>query len=542
MVSSGPEGAALTFAVTSRAEPRILGRYELHEELASGGMATVHLGRLLGEVGFSRAVALKRLHEKYVKDPDFVSMFADEARLAARVRHPNVVPTLDVVVTQGELFLVMEYIHGESVFRLTKTLVERGEHIPLPIVSAIMTDMLEGLHAAHEAKSERGEPLGIVHRDVSPQNVLVGSDGISRVFDFGIAKAAVRLHSTEDGSLKGKFGYMSPEQLHNEPLDRRADLWAAGVVCWEILVGRRLFVADAPAAMMNRILTAEVPSPSAMGRPGHLDEVLRVALSKSTAQRFSTAREMAIGIERAVPPASNRTVAEWLHAVAGDSLRERGEKIARMESVGIPGRPSGATRVEVESLASAETRRSEPRPIVPSPLGPAFPSENAWRAAPSSGMLPPDQSGSGLPVMTAVPDAQAASGGWRAVAIGMFLALCLMAAVLGIVLRRALPVAAGTGTEEAAPVPVATPPTAATATPTSTPTSTSTPTVTPVAPVRNAAPSPIEVHAPREPARDSPSAKRPPPAPVRGSSAVPPKSPARGGASAGGSEFGAGPF
>jgi len=192
---------------------RVVGRYALYAEIAAGGMATVHFGRLLGPVGFSRTVAIKRLHPQFAKDPEFVSMFLDEARLAARIRHPNVVPTLDVVATQGELFLVMDYVQGESLSRLIRAARERGHRIPPRIVSSILTGALHGLHAAHEAKNERGEPLNIVHRDISPQNVLVGSDGVPRVLDFGVAKAAGRVQTTREGQLKGKLAYMAPEQI-----------------------------------------------------------------------------------------------------------------------------------------------------------------------------------------------------------------------------------------------------------------------------------------------------------------------------------------
>src|SRR5580704_9338075 len=150
--------------------PVIIGRYALYDEIASGGMATVHIGRLLGPVGFSRTVAIKRLHPQFAKDPDFVSMFLDEARLAARIRHPNVIGTLDVVALEGELFLVMEYVPGESLARLWRTTFESGRSIPLPIVSAILVGVLDGLHAAHEATDDNDEPLGIVHRDVSSQH------------------------------------------------------------------------------------------------------------------------------------------------------------------------------------------------------------------------------------------------------------------------------------------------------------------------------------------------------------------------------------
>src|SRR5580658_5515960 len=155
-------------------EPRLLGRYAIYDKIASGGMATVHLGRMLGAVGFARTVAIKRLHPQYAEDPEFVSMFLDEARLVARISHPNVVPTLDVVNTDGELIIVMEYIRGESLARLIRAAAQRDSVIPAPMAATLLVGVLHGLHAAHEAKSERGEPLGIVHRDVSPHNILIG--------------------------------------------------------------------------------------------------------------------------------------------------------------------------------------------------------------------------------------------------------------------------------------------------------------------------------------------------------------------------------
>ena len=183
-----------------------MGRYAIYDAIASGGMARVHLGRLLGPAGFGRTVAIKRLHAQFAENPDFVTMFLDEARLASRVRHPNVVPTLDVVAAEGELLLVMEYVHGEPLSRLLRTLSPRRERIPLRTTCAIVSSLLHGLHAAHEAKNEAGQDLGLVHRDVSPQNVLVGLDGVVRVADFGVAKAVVKAHTTREGELKGKFG------------------------------------------------------------------------------------------------------------------------------------------------------------------------------------------------------------------------------------------------------------------------------------------------------------------------------------------------
>src|SRR5258706_8005114 len=240
-------------------EPLVLGRYALHDQIAAGGMATVHVGRLLGPVGFSRTCAIKRLYPEYARDREFVAMFLDEARLASRIRHANVVTTLDIVAANGELFLVMDYVRGEALATLFKRVAEAGERAPLPILVSIMIGALEGLHAAHEATGENGEPLDLVHRDVSPQNILVDVDGVARVLDFGIAKAADRLQETRDGRLKGKPAYMSPEQVTAEALDRRADVYSAAAVLWEGITGKRLVAPSNHVAMMRQVLDAVHP-------------------------------------------------------------------------------------------------------------------------------------------------------------------------------------------------------------------------------------------------------------------------------------------
>jgi len=196
--------------VAERAAPRVLGRYAIYDAIASGGMATVHYGRLLGPVGFSRTVAIKRLHPQFAQDPEFVTMFLDEARLAGRIRHPNVVATLDVVASSNEIFLVMDYVHGESLARIVKEVTSRGELIPLPIALRIATDALQGLHAAHEARDERGLPLNIVHRDISPQNILVGVDGPLASWTLGWPRLPVRGKRLEKGRSKGSWGTWRP--------------------------------------------------------------------------------------------------------------------------------------------------------------------------------------------------------------------------------------------------------------------------------------------------------------------------------------------
>jgi serine/threonine-protein kinase len=331
----------------NEANVRVVGRYALYNAIAAGGMATVHLGRLLGPVGFSRTVAIKRLHAQFASDPEFVSMFLDEARLAARIRHPNVVQTIDVVATSGELFLVMDYVPGESVARLMRVLRDRQQTIPMRILSAVMAGALHGLHAAHEAKDERGHPLGIVHRDVSPQNIIVGTDGSPRVLDFGVAKAAGRVQTTREGQIKGKLSYMPPEQLRGGSVDRKTDIYAAGVMLWELLTGQRLFAADNEGAVVAKVLEGRVEPPShvlmrsrrmmtltdhTMRQLEALDQTILKAIAMEPSQRHNTAREMAIEIERKLPPATASECADWLESIAKDVLASRAALIAEIES------------------------------------------------------------------------------------------------------------------------------------------------------------------------------------------------------------------
>jgi serine/threonine-protein kinase len=314
---------------------RVVGRYALYGEIASGGMATVHIGRLLGPVGFARTIAIKRLHPQYAKDPEFVSMFLDEARVAARIAHPNVCATLDVVATQGELFLVMEYLQGETLSRMIRAVRHRGEIIDPRIAVSVMAQTLHGLHAAHEAKSERGEHLHIVHRDISPQNVLVGRDGVTKVLDFGVAKAAGRFHTTREGNVKGKLPYMSPEQLRGQPVDRQTDVYAAAVCLWEALTSKKLFKGDNEGSVLEQVLFGPIDPPSRWvpSVPPQLDALVMRGLERDKTRRFATAREFALALERALPPALASDIGDWVENVAGDVLNERAERIAEIESV-----------------------------------------------------------------------------------------------------------------------------------------------------------------------------------------------------------------
>jgi eukaryotic-like serine/threonine-protein kinase len=316
-------------------EKRWVGRYLLHGVIAAGGMATVYFGRFQGEGGFSRTVAVKCLHPQFALDPEFRAMFVDEARLCARIRHPNVVSTLDVVGVEGELSIVMEYVQGESLARLLRLGQRLGERIHPSAVATIMNGVLEGLHAAHEATSERGEPLGIVHRDVSPQNIMVGVDGVARVVDFGVAKAVGRLQTTREGQLKGKLSYMAPEQLKSENVDRRTDVYAASVVMWEALTGRRLFESEHEVGIFGKVLEGRIEPPSAYAPdvPAALDPIVMRGLERDPARRFASAQQMAMAIEEVIALAPPRRVGSWVTRLAESALAQRAEKLAEIESV-----------------------------------------------------------------------------------------------------------------------------------------------------------------------------------------------------------------
>ncbi|HEY8074130.1 MAG TPA: serine/threonine-protein kinase [Labilithrix sp.] len=336
-------------------EARVVGRYELFEAFASGGIARVHFGRSRGGGGFSRVVAIKRLHDAYAKDARFRTMLVDEARVAARVRHANVVAMLDVVDDGDEVLLVMEYVAGEALAKLARAARKSGEAVPPAIASAIVASMLDGLHAAHEATDAVGAPLGIVHRDVSPQNVIVGVDGVARILDFGVAKALGRAQATTHGEVKGKAAYMAPEQVRGETLDRRADVFAAGVVLWELLAGKRLFDADSAAASMMRVLEA---SPEAPSDDDAASAIALRALARDRDARWPTAAAMAEALRAAIAPAAAADVASWAMSLTKEALDARAERVAAVES-SAPIRASSPP----PSTASAEpsTPNAEPR-------------------------------------------------------------------------------------------------------------------------------------------------------------------------------------
>ena len=338
---------------------RMVGRCEMFDEIASGGMATIHLGRMLGAGGFTRTVAIKRLHSHLAHDPEFVDMFLDEANIVARIRHPNVVATLDLVEEEGDLFIIMEYVEGLNFGLLLRAARDRGERPPPGISVRIVTDTLHGLHAAHDAHDERGKSLGLVHRNVSPENILVGVDGFPRVLDFGVARAFGRATSTRHGQVKGKLAYMAPEQVLGEPLDRRTDVFAASAVLWQALTGHRLFKAKSAVELAHRVLNLKIEPPSKVTPdvPKKFDGIVLRGLEIDPTQRWKSAAAMAEALEAVGGLASNREVGMWVRRLGAERLSELTSVVSALERKPVAAKVDSVRKVEPRS--QLEIPRSE---------------------------------------------------------------------------------------------------------------------------------------------------------------------------------------
>jgi serine/threonine protein kinase len=303
--------------------PSKVGPYELLLPIAAGGMGTVFLARRHGAGGFRRDVALKVLHQHLRLEPKLVVDLLEEARLAALLKHPNVVPVLDAGDEPEATYLVMEYVDGDTLGGLLKRAAEDGYELATPVIVRVLCDVLEGLEAAHELRGENGRRLGLVHRDVSPQNVLVGTDGVARLSDFGIARATTRLSLTQTGIVKGKVGYMSPEQARGRELDQRCDVWAAGVIAWELFAGRRLIDESDPLYAATRLFERDPPLLRSVRpdiSPG-IEEAVAFALSVDLERRCPTARQFAKRLSEAVAPAERAEVADVV-AMLTELVRE----------------------------------------------------------------------------------------------------------------------------------------------------------------------------------------------------------------------------
>ena len=333
--------------------PERVGRYELLLPIASGGMATVYLARASGPGGFEREVALKLTHAHLRTEGEFAASLMDEGNLAGRIRHQNVVSVLDVGEDPHGVYLVMEYVEGETLSGLARLADEAETRLPPSVVVRVVDDVLAGLHVAHELCDSSGAPLGLVHRDVTPHNVLVGVDGVSKLADFGVAKAATRLAMTATGLIKGKVAYMAPEQALGRPLNRRCDIWAAGVMLWELFAGMRLHTTTSDAATLLRIVSEPPPRVTRVAPdvPVEIEEVISRALEMDPARRYATAEELSRALEaaaqRSCGRAELREVGTYVYGLVEDRLERRRRKID--EVLTLRGQLSKITRTSLAS-------------------------------------------------------------------------------------------------------------------------------------------------------------------------------------------------
>jgi eukaryotic-like serine/threonine-protein kinase len=320
--------------------PRI-GRYELVARLATGGMGEVFVARLTGPGAFEKRVALKLLLPHLCDDPRFVQMFRDEARMAARMEHPNIVQIFDQGEAHGRYFLTMTLVRGASLSELLKASQQRGEKIPLPVVGAIAVGLCDALAHAHGLRTATGAPDPIIHRDVSPSNVLVSSAGAVLLTDFGVAKARDNLHHTATAQRIGKYPYMSPEQVAGTPVDARADLFSAGITLFEALTGLSPFAREGDVATMEAVRTAEIPDLRTLRPdvPPDIAEAISTALTRDREQRPSDIRALKQAF-LAHPLATAETLGAWVQDLSG-SLLDRFDPKVRMTETTSAGTPAG---------------------------------------------------------------------------------------------------------------------------------------------------------------------------------------------------------
>jgi serine/threonine-protein kinase len=327
------------------ARPEILGAYELLVELASGGMATVHLARERRARRGSALVAIKRPHRHLAADRGFLTMLVDEARLASSIRHQNVVRVRELGFDAGVPFIAMDYVEGASLAELRRELAAAGRAIDPRAALRVALDMLAGLDAAHNLRDDTGRPLRIVHRDVSPHNVLLGTDGCTRITDFGIAKAEDRVQTTRTHEVKGKLAYLAPERVdHRRICTVQSDVFSAGLVIWECLAGRRVFQSEQMVDLLQEVMTAPIPRLTEVGAPvpRQLDDVIARALSRDLETRYATADAFARGIVDAAGDGGVGTaddVARLVAAVFGGRIAALRQRVRAV--IGGPGMAGG---------------------------------------------------------------------------------------------------------------------------------------------------------------------------------------------------------
>ena len=327
-----------------------IGRYKILARLAEGGMAEIFLARQTGIGGFEKLVVVKRILPHLAREKTFVEMFLDEAVIAAQLNHPNIVQIYDLGQADENYFIAMEYLEGETLGHLARQGVEAGRPLPYHLIGGIIAQVCDGLAYAHSFEDDAGNPLNLVHRDISPHNIIVLFSGVVKVVDFGIAKAATKSHQTRVGTLKGKLAYMPPEQCMGQNVDARSDIFSLGVVLWELLTRRRLFKREVEPAMIRAILDEPIPKvrDARADVPAALAAIADQALRKDQDKRFQNASAFAKALRSAIQQlgeeANTRAVAVYIQDVFGDRARTKKKLLEEI-------RAKGAEGVAIKSLA-----------------------------------------------------------------------------------------------------------------------------------------------------------------------------------------------
>lgn len=362
--------------MTTRAVP--FGKYHLLERVNVGGMAEVYKAKMVGVEGFEKLLAIKRILPAIAADKDFITMFIDEAKISVQLTHANIAQTFELGRIGDTYYIAMEYVPGRDLRALFDRLRRRGEVVPPELACYAMSRVAEGLDYAHRKRDAKGRELGIIHRDISPQNVLVSYEGEVKLIDFGIAKAANKMMKTQAGILKGKFGYMSPEQVRGVPLDRRSDIFAVGIVLHELLVGERLFVGESDYSVLEKVRSASVPRPSNKRRSvtPQLEKIVMRALAKNPDDRYQHASELVADLQRYLLAQERLFTREDLAAFIKAQFPDEweSEKRSQLESSGDDRTPTGPAAIELAEpslggktrpgLEGAAARPSAPPPPV----------------------------------------------------------------------------------------------------------------------------------------------------------------------------------
>ncbi|MBI5513533.1 MAG: serine/threonine protein kinase [Deltaproteobacteria bacterium] len=374
-----------------RSAPRLasVGRLQVLSELGSGGMASVYLAR---DPQRDEPVAVKVLHPHLLDDPLFVDMFLDEARVVARLRHPNVVPLYEVLQDDDTLAAILGYVEGDTLAALVRGAIAREVHLPLGVVLRVALDALAGLHAAHELTDELGSPLQVVHRDVSPHNILVGVDGSARLLDFGVAKAENRITQTRGGVIKGKLAYMAPEQVAGLAIDRRVDVFALGVTLWEALTLRSLFDGDSDVERVQKVTRCEVPTLTHFdpALPEGLDACVRGALALRPAGRYPSAEAFASALTEGFGPyvATRDELRHYMSEAASQKLSREREAVSQVRDGALLDRCMHVPSIPVSGEAATELRAPVALVLSSPPLGRLF--SDAPGPSPQEGLRPLD--------------------------------------------------------------------------------------------------------------------------------------------------------